>query len=201
MALKQKQKKDGSKKLITSTRLSISWLPLAKEHQGMFSPKQAAFIVAYSKCMNATKACLEVYNTTKENASSVSFDVMQPPYMRAAVKLIQDRYLESIEPSDIIQQINEQYDKNAFQMRKKRKLVTTTQVMPEGKQGQGKDGEVSYVQETIEEIDTNPQALSALQMKLKLYDNIMTARSRANMHTSEGSNQTLVVVNNNLFEP
>lgn len=201
MATKQKQKKKHIALAPHSNRLSVPWLRLPKEYDNKFTAKQVAFLVSYAKTMNATRSCLEVYNVSKDSASSYAFELTSAPHMRAAVKVIQDNYLESIEPSEIIQQINEQYDKNAFQMRKKRKLVTTTQVMPEGKQGQGKDGEVSYVQETVEEIDTNPQALSALQMKLKLYDNIMNARARANMHTSEGSNQTLVVVNNNLFEP
>jgi phage terminase small subunit len=201
MAQKQKPKKKQAIVQPNTTKLRIDWLPLAKEHQGMFTAKQAAFITSYAQTMNATKSCHEVYDTSKASAHSFAFQLTSIPHVKAAIKLIQDRYLESIEPSDIIKQINEQYEKNAFQMRKKRKLVTTTTVMPEGKKGDGKDGEVSYVQETVEEIDTNPQALSALQMKLKLYDNIMTARSRANMHTSEGSNQTLVVVNNNLFEP
>lgn len=201
MAQKQKPKQKTTKLVPTSNKLSIPWLALPKEHQGMFSPKQAAFLVAYSKCMNASQACLEVYNTTKENASSVAFDVTRPPYMRAAIKLIQDNFLESIEPSDIIKQIDEQYQKNAFQMRKKRKLVTTTTVMPEGKKGQGKDGEVSYVQETIEEIDTNPQALSALQMKLKLYEGIVRFRKMEGIHTGGPQIQVAVAVNNNLFEP
>lgn len=201
MAPTPKQKQNKEIIPAHSNKLSVPWLYLPKEYDNKFTAKQVAFLVSYAKTMNATRSCLEVYNVSKDSASSYAFELTSAPHMRAAVKVIQDRYLESIEPSDIIQQIDEQYEKNAFQMRKKRKLVTTTQVMPEGKRGEGKDGEVSYVQETIEEIDTNPQALSALQMKLKLYDNIMRARNMAGMHTSEGSTQTLVVVNNNLFEP
>lgn len=187
MAKKQKQKvkKPGQYKV------AVDWLPLPDEHQGRFTPKQAAFLAAYSESMNATQACLKTYDVTKKSAQSFAFKVCSAPYMRAAMKLIQDRYLDSIEPADIMDKIEEQYEKNAFKMRVKKKKVTTM------------GGEAGLIeQHTEEEIDTNPQALAALQMKIKMLDNIIRARNMANLHGGVGNGQVQVAlsVNNQLFD-
>lgn len=161
-------KEEKIKKIaVTRTKMRVPWLDIPDE-LNLFTPKQIAFVAEYQKTMNATKACIAAYNTTKDNAQSMAFEVSNHPSVRAAMKKIQQDYLDAYNPKETVDEIQEQIDNLKFN----EKVIAQQAVNKAG---------VIINYET--RIDTNPQALQALAMKVKMYDSIMRARNMEGLHS------------------